>query len=76
MNHYSFKPYDQIFTQLFGDEKNLLKRELGSGWKIEHIGSTAVPGLGGERGNRHVYHRSGKIIAFHLGKTSGAGLCV
>lgn len=48
MDKYVFKPYDSIFPKLFSKEKNRLKKFLGRGILIEHVGSTAVTGLGGK----------------------------
>lgn len=45
---YIFRPYNPIFSSLFEKEKERLKNILGSLAQIEHIGSTAVPGLGGK----------------------------
>lgn len=36
------------FSQQFMKEKHRLEKVLGSGVQIEHVGSTAVPGLGGK----------------------------
>ncbi len=48
MNKYIFKPYNPIFPTLFKKELNRLKKYLGNGFVIEHIGSTAIPDLGGK----------------------------
>lgn len=48
MGIYVFKPYDPIFAQLFENEKKRLKSFLKKDYQIEHVGSTAVPGLGGK----------------------------
>ena len=45
---YKFRKYDKKYPQLFKREKIKLKRILGNNAVIEHIGSTAVPGLGGK----------------------------
>ena len=45
---YAFKPYDPRYPQLFHQEKVRLLACLGLDCGIEHIGSTAVPGLGGK----------------------------
>lgn len=45
---YDFKPYNQIFPKLFTDEKKLINNFLGESYGIEHVGSTAVPDLGGK----------------------------
>jgi len=48
MNKYVFKPYNPLFPKLFELEKIKLKDHLGENVLIEHIGSTAVSGLGGK----------------------------
>ena len=48
MNKYVFKPYNPLFPKLFEKEKVKLKNLLGNTVIIEHIGSTAVAGLGGK----------------------------
>jgi GrpB-like predicted nucleotidyltransferase (UPF0157 family) len=48
MNKYVFKGYEPIYPQLFEEEKNRLRKALDSRVKIEHFGSTAIPGLGGK----------------------------
>ena len=48
MQKYIFQPYSKRFQQLFKREKGKLKKLLTSNTKIGHIGSTAVPGLGGK----------------------------
>lgn len=48
MKMYEFKQYNPVFSKLFEDEKNRLARYLSGSYQIEHIGSTAVPGLGGK----------------------------
>lgn len=45
---YIFRKYNPVFPQLFEKEKERLLKELGENIQIEHIGSTAVPGLGGK----------------------------
>lgn len=47
-NYYVFKPYNPIFPQLFESEKKRLLTFLKKDYRIEHVGSTAVPGLGGK----------------------------
>jgi aminoglycoside phosphotransferase (APT) family kinase protein/GrpB-like predicted nucleotidyltransferase (UPF0157 family)/dephospho-CoA kinase len=46
---YVYKPYNELFSKLFLEEKrrllNILKEEC---FDVEHIGSTAIPGLGGK----------------------------
>lgn len=48
MKKYVFKPYNESFPELFDNEKKRIAASLGSDAVIEHIGSTAVPGLGGK----------------------------
>lgn len=48
MNKYVFRPYDPIFPSLFEAEKTRLESFLTGDFEIHHIGSTAVPGLGGK----------------------------
>ncbi len=48
MKKYVFKPYHSIFPDLFKKEKNRIKKILGNNNLIEHVGSTAVVGLGGK----------------------------
>lgn len=48
MSSYVFKPYHPTFPELFEKEKIRLKVYLTEDCLIEHIGSTAVPGLGGK----------------------------
>ena len=47
MEKYKFRKYDPKFGELFKREKAKLKKII-PGIKIEHIGSTAVPSLGGK----------------------------
>ncbi len=48
MKKYEYKPYNTAFPKLFEKEKERLSKYLLGKYKIEHIGSTAVPGLGGK----------------------------
>lgn len=48
MSKYTFKPYRTIFPQLFEKEKEKILLSIKNILKIEHIGSTAVPNLGGK----------------------------
>lgn len=48
MKKYEFKPYNPGFPNLYEEEKNRLAKFLSGDYQIEHIGSTAVPGLGGK----------------------------
>ncbi|MCE2983731.1 MAG: GNAT family N-acetyltransferase [Parachlamydia sp.] len=45
---YLFKPYSKIFPDLFQKEKERIAPSLTNVLAIEHIGSTAIPGLGGK----------------------------
>lgn len=45
---YKFRKYDPIFPILFEKERKKLTKILGEEIKIEHVGSTSVPGLGGK----------------------------
>lgn len=48
MKKYVFKNYHPIFPNLFKKEKNRIKKVLDKNDLIEHVGSTAVLGLGGK----------------------------
>lgn len=48
MNKYVYKPYNPIFPQLFEKEKERIALHVQNIIAIEHIGSTAVPNLGGK----------------------------
>lgn len=48
MSKYVFKPYNSIFPELFEKEKERLSKYLTGEYQIEHVGSTAVQGLGGK----------------------------
>lgn len=45
---YKFLPYSKKYPALFQKEKAKLLKVLPKSIKIEHVGSTAVPGLGGK----------------------------
>jgi len=45
---YSFSKYSERYKQLFNREKSKLKKIFPK-VKIEHVGSTSVPGLGGKK---------------------------
>ncbi len=47
MKKYTFKPYNPKFPKLFEKEKERIAAHIGNAL-IEHIGSTALPGLGGK----------------------------
>lgn len=48
MAKYVFKPYSSRFPFLFVQEKNRILTYLDKDALVDHIGSTAVPGLGGK----------------------------
>jgi len=48
MKKYVFKPYSKIFPELFRKEKDRILSSITNDLTIEHVGSTAVPGLGGK----------------------------
>lgn len=48
MKKYVFRKYDVKFKAQFRIEKKKLQKIIGQDAIIEHIGSTAVPGLGGK----------------------------
>ncbi len=48
MGKYDFKPYSKSFPSLFFEEKKRIEDYLKEDVRIEHIGSSAVPGLGGK----------------------------
>ena len=48
MEKYVFRPYDPRYPRYFNGEKRRLRRVLGKKAIIEHVGSTAVQGLGGK----------------------------
>jgi len=48
MNKYKFRKYDEEYPKMFRREKIKLRKILGKEASIEHVGSTAVPGLGGK----------------------------
>lgn len=48
MEKYIFRPYDPRFPLFFQQEKEKIGSILADHSLIEHIGSTAVPGLGGK----------------------------
>lgn len=48
MNKYAFKPYNKLFPKLFDDEKKRIESAIVECLAIEHIGSTAIPGMGGK----------------------------
>lgn len=48
MKKYVFKSYSKIFPELFDKEKQRIAPHLKKALAIEHVGSSAVPGLGGK----------------------------
>lgn len=48
MQEYAFTSYNERFPVMFEEEKTKLEEILPFATKIEHFGSTAVPGLGGK----------------------------
>lgn len=48
MKKYVFKPYSKIFPELFEKEKERIEAFIETDAVIEHIGSTAIPSLGGK----------------------------
>lgn len=48
MKKYLFKPYNKIFPKLFQKEKERIILNLKEALAIEHVGSTAIAGLGGK----------------------------
>lgn len=48
MQKYVFKPYSKIFPELFEKEKARILSHINEPLAIEHVGSTAVPNLGGK----------------------------
>ena len=48
MRKYIFKPYSKSFPQLFLKEKQRIFSHLKEDLQIEHVGSSAVPGLAGK----------------------------
>lgn len=45
---YKFKAYSEEFPKLYKQEERKLRKILPKNIKMEHVGSTAVPGLGGK----------------------------
>ncbi len=48
MQKYVFKKYNPEYRVFFNSEKKKIAKALGSTAKIEHVGSTAITGLGGK----------------------------
>jgi len=48
MDKYVFRRYSPDYPRFFRTEKARLGKVLGPSARVEHIGSTAVPGLGGK----------------------------
>ena len=47
-NKYVYEPYRKIFPDLFQKEKQRIASALKNTLAIEHVGSTAIPNLGGK----------------------------
>ncbi|MEA3329527.1 MAG: GrpB family protein [Nanoarchaeota archaeon] len=45
---YKYRKYDKKYPELFRREKSKLRKILGKKPEITHVGSTAIPGLGGK----------------------------
>lgn len=48
VNKYSYRPYKLQYPGIYRKEKALIEANIKRGFQIEHIGSTAVAGLGGK----------------------------
>lgn len=48
MKKYIYKKYEPQYKRLFYYERNIIKNALGKNVQVEHVGSTAVKGLGGK----------------------------
>lgn len=48
LGKYSFKAYTPKFKSIYLKEKSKILKALSTKIKIEHVGSTSVPGLGGK----------------------------
>ena len=48
MKKYVFREYETEYETFFKSEKDRLKKIIGNSANIEHVGSTAIPGLGGK----------------------------
>lgn len=48
MKKYVFKSYHELFPQLFLQEKQRILKDFSLSAEMEHIGSSAVPNLGGK----------------------------
>lgn len=48
MQKYVFREYNPVFPEFFVREKEKLQNIFDTLIKIEHVGSTAIPGLGGK----------------------------
>jgi GrpB-like predicted nucleotidyltransferase (UPF0157 family) len=48
MKKYIFKPYSKIFPLLFEKEKARIREAVKENVLIEHVGSTAIPEMGGK----------------------------
>jgi GrpB-like predicted nucleotidyltransferase (UPF0157 family) len=48
MKKYVFKPYSKVFPELFEQEEKRILSHIKTALTIEHVGSTAIPNLGGK----------------------------
>jgi|Napbiome12C3dose_1001474.scaffolds.fasta_scaffold00006_117 GrpB-like predicted nucleotidyltransferase (UPF0157 family) len=48
MNKYSYRSYKLEFPEIYKKEKELIEKYIKGNYQIEHVGSTAVAGLGGK----------------------------
>lgn len=48
MNKYAYRPYRKEFPQIYTKEKESIEQNIKGDYQIEHVGSTAIPGLGGK----------------------------
>lgn len=48
MKKYIFKPYNSFFPRLFEREKSRIAAQIGPNIIMEHVGSTAIPKMGGK----------------------------
>ena len=48
MEKYIFRKYEKLFKNLFQKEKKKIVKALGDKISVEHVGSTAIEGLGGK----------------------------
>lgn len=48
MDKYHFRKYNPEYIKFFANEAEKIRKALGPKAKIEHVGSTAIPNLGGK----------------------------